>query len=82
MFVTFWELGGDLAKPYGDIGILTCFDMFDWIVTVYNLNSWITIPMTRVVGKIYKSVRESKEIKGATLGCSPHGRSAPLCSVL
>ena len=31
------------------------------IVRVYNPNSWITIPMTRIVGKINKNTKEIKE---------------------
>ena len=47
-------------------------------VRVYNPNSWITIPMTRIVGKIYKNTKENKENKGAAFGRAPQGHSAPL----
>ena len=40
------------------------------IVRVYNPNSWITIPMTRIVGKIYENTKEIKEnnLRGAAGG--------------
>ena len=44
------------------------------IVRVYNPNSWITIPMTRIVGKIYENTKENKENKGAASGSAPPGR--------
>ena len=44
------------------------------IVRVYNPNSWITILMTRIVGKIYENTKENKENKGAASGRAPEPR--------
>ena len=42
---------------------------------VYNPNSWIAIPMTRIVGKIYENTKEIKENNlrpgGALLEAAP-----------
>ena len=47
-----------ICRPLPELGLFG-------IVRVYNPNSWITIPMTRIVGKIYENTKENKENKGA-----------------
>ena len=49
-----------MYRPLPELGLFG-------IVRVYNPNSWITIPMTRIVGKIYENTKEIKEnnLRGA-----------------
>ena len=49
-----------MDRPLPELGLFG-------IVRVYNPNSWITIPMTRIVGKIYENTKEIKEnnLRGA-----------------
>ena len=44
------------------------FDIVAGIVRIYNPNSWITVPMTRIVAKLFHNVRENREHKGAVFG--------------
>ena len=49
------------------------------IVRVYNPNSWITIPMTRIVGKICKALRNyENNLRGAPRPGGARPKAAPL----
>ena len=81
LFSAVGEGGGRACAAHAS-GPLPQLGLFG-IIRVYNPNSWITIPMTRIVGKIYKNTIEIKENnhRGAPRPCGARPSAAPLFSL-